>query len=242
MVQYENFAYIYDRLMHADINYSQLCDYIENLFTLHGVSPDTLCELACGTGNVTCEMECRGYAITASDISSDMLSVASEKLKKTRLICSDMAKLKMGEKFDAFICMIDGLNYVITPKALLNTFKRVKKSLNDDGVFVFDVSSRYKLENILGNETYIHSDYDVFYFWQNRYIEKYNLSDMLLNFFVRRGDMYERFEERHLQRGWSEKELKILLKKAGFSDISVYADMKLSPPTDKSERIFFVCK
>lgn len=242
MGQYENFAYIYDRLMHADINYSQLCDYIENLFTLHGVSPDTLCELACGTGNVTCEMERRGYAITASDISSDMLSVASEKLKKTQLIRSDMSKLKTGGKFDAFICMIDGLNYIITPKALLNTFKRVKKSLNDGGIFVFDISSRHKLENILGNETYIHSDYDVFYSWQNRYIEKYNLSDMLLNFFVRRDDMYERFEERHLQRGWSENELNILLNKAGFSDISVYADMKLVPPMDNSERIFFVCK
>ena len=93
MAQYQDFAYVYDRLMHEDIDYDKWCDYIENLFTLHGVSPDTLCELACGTGNMTCRMEKRGYKITASDISSDMLSIASEKLNGTELIRSDMSKL-----------------------------------------------------------------------------------------------------------------------------------------------------
>ena len=43
MAQYEDFAYVYDRLMHNDIDYSKYCDYIENLFTIHSVSPDTLC-------------------------------------------------------------------------------------------------------------------------------------------------------------------------------------------------------
>ncbi|MBQ3124577.1 MAG: class I SAM-dependent methyltransferase [Clostridia bacterium] len=242
MVQYQDFAYIYDRLMHEDIDYDKWCDYIENLFTLHGVSPDTLCELACGTGNMTCRMERRGYEITASDISSDMLSIASEKLEDTELVCSDMSKLELSGKYDAFLCMIDGLNYVITPKAVINTFKNVKKHLNDDGVFVFDVSSLYKLKNILGNETFIHSDYDVFYSWQNRFIEKYNFSDMLLNFFVRNGDMYERFEERHLQRGWGEDELTKMLKIAGFTEISVYNELTFDKPSPECERIVFVCK
>ena len=242
MAQYQDFAYIYDRLMHEDIDYDKWCDYIENLFTLHGVSPDTLCELACGTGNMTCRMEKRGYKITASDISGDMLSIASEKLEDTELVCSDMSKLELPGKYDAFLCMIDGLNYIITPKAVINTFKNVKKHLNDDGVFVFDVSSLYKLKNILGNETFIHSDYDVFYSWQNRFIEKYNFSDMLLNFFVRNGDMYERFEERHLQRGWGEDELTKMLKMAGFMEISVYNELTFDKPSPECERIVFVCK
>lgn len=242
MAQYQDFAYVYDRLMHEDIDYDKWCDYIENLFTLHGVSPDTLCELACGTGNITCRMEKRGYKITASDISSDMLSIASGKVTDTELVCSDMSKLALPEKYDAFLCMIDGLNYVITPKSVLNTFKNVKEHLNDGGVFVFDVSSQYKLKNILGNETFIHSEYDVFYSWQNRFLEKHNLSDMLLNFFVRNGNMYERFEERHIQRGWTEKELVFMLKKAGFKEISVYDELKFTEPNPKSARLVFVCK
>ena len=138
--------------------------------------------------------------------------------------------------------MIDGINYVITPKAVLDTFKTVKSHLNDGGVFVFDVSSRYKLKHILGNETFIHSEYDVFYSWQNRFIEKYNLSDMLLNFFVRNGEVYDRFEERHLQRGWSEEELTKMLKKAGFTEVSVYDELTFEKLSPECERMVFVCK
>lgn len=242
MTQYSDFAYVYDRLMCEDIDYDRWCDYIENLFDMHGVSPDTLCELACGSGNITCRMLARGYDITGIDISESMLEMAAVKVGYDRLKCMDMSHLDSAETFDSFLCMIDGLNYVITPKGILNTFKAVKKSLNPDGVFVFDISSRYKLENILGNETYIHSDYDIFYSWQNRYIEKYNLSDMLLNFFVRDGEKYVRFEERHIQRGWSRKEIEKMLKKAGFAQISVYNELTFDEPLEDSERLVFVCR
>ncbi len=242
MTQYHDFAYIYDRLMHQDIDYDAWCDYIENMFSLHGVSPDTLCELACGTGNITSRLSGRGYKMTGVDISSQMLRVADAKTEDVSYICSDMAKLQLKDKYDSFLCMIDGLNYVITPKAIINTFKTVKNHLNEKGVFMFDISSQYKLREIIGNETFIHSEYDVFYSWENRFIEKYNLSDMLLNFFVRDGERYMRFEERHLQRGWSVSEMKTMLKKAGFTEINIYKELTFDAPTDKTERLVFVCR
>ena len=153
-----------------------------------------------------------------------------------------MSKVNLDGTYDGFLCMIDGLNYIITPKAVINTFKTVKKHLKENGVFIFDISSQYKLKNIIGNETFIHSEYDVFYSWENRYIERYNLSDMLLNFFVRNGDSYNRFEERHLQRGWSVGEMKKMLKMAGFTDISVYNELTFDAPTEECERLVFVCK
>lgn len=242
MMQYQDFAYIYDRLMHCDIDYDKWCDYIENLLDKHSVSPDTLCELACGTGNITSRLHSRGYNMTGVDISSDMLFVAQEKTDDIEYICSDMSKANLDGTYDGFLCMIDGLNYVITPKAVINTFKTVKERLKENGVFIFDISSQYKLKHIIGNETFIHSEYDVFYSWENRYIERYNLSNMLLNFFVRNGDSYNRFEERHLQRGWSVGEMKKMLKMAGFSDIFVYNELTFEAPTDDSQRLVFVCK
>ncbi len=240
--QYRDFAYVYDKLMNSDIDYDKWCDYIENLFTLHGVSPDTLCELACGTGNITSRMKKRGYTITGTDISEDMLRIASRKIGSDNLICADMSRLELYEKYDAFLCMIDGINYVIAPKSVINTFKNVKEHLNDGGIFIFDVSSRYKLKHIIGDETFIHSEYDLFYSWQNRYINKYNLSDMLLNFFVRYGDNYNRFEERHIQRGWGKSELIKMLEMAGFTDISVFDELTFNAPHKESERLVFVCK
>ena len=242
MTQYNDFAYIYDRLMRQDIDYGRWCDYIENLFAAYDSTPDTICELACGTGNITAGLAARGYDVTGVDLSADMLAVAAEKLPGTRLMCTDMSRFRAAERYDAFLCMIDGINYVIVPEALRNTFKNVKEGLAEGGVFIFDISTRYKLQNILGNETYIHSEYDIFYSWQNEYYAKYNLSDMLLNFFVREGDTYRRFEERHLQRGWSEAQLRKMLKNAGFTKVDVYDELTQDAPHTESERIVFVCR
>lgn len=242
MEQYKEFAYIYDRLMHDDIDYNAWCDYIENIFTSHNISPDSICELACGTGNITYGLHKRGYEILGVDISRDMIDIASRKVRNGNFVCSDMSKLTLRGKYDAFLCMIDGLNYVLFPKSVLNTFKIVKEHLSENGVFIFDISSRYKLKNIIGNETFIHSEYDVFYSWQNRYLKKHNISDMLLNFFVRDRECYRRFEERHLQRGWSIEEMKKMLKAANFCNVEVYDELSFEPPKADSERIVFVCR
>lgn len=241
MAQYQDFASVYDRLMHQDIDYGRWCDYIENIFAERGISPDAVLEIACGSGNITRCMLDRGYDITGVDISSDMLAVAASKLGADRLVCADMSKFRSERQYDAVLCMIDGVNYLITPDAVINTFKNVRKTLKDGGVFIFDISSQYKLQNILGNETFIHSEPDVFYSWQNRYVPKYNISDMLLNFFVKEGRGYKRFEERHIQRGWHEKQLVKMLKMAGFTDIGVYNELTFDGPEKDSQRLVFVC-
>lgn len=242
MDAYGDFAHIYDRLMHEDVDYDKWCDYIENQLHLHGCEPETICELACGTGSMTVRLEKRGYRMTGVDISADMVAEARRKTRHAEYVVENMARFTPSEKYDAYICMIDGLNYLIAPGLLLRTFKNVKEHLKSGGVFMFDVSSRHKLRDIIGDETFIHSEQDVFYSWQNRYIEKYNLSDMLLNFFVLRGTRYERFEERHLQRGHSVAELRKLLADAGFEKTEVYDELSFEPPSENSERIVFVCK
>ena len=39
MNSYTDFAYIYDSLMHKDIDYEKWADYIENLFIMYDVNP-----------------------------------------------------------------------------------------------------------------------------------------------------------------------------------------------------------
>ena len=245
MASYSDFAYIYDHLMHADINYEHLADYIENLFDRYGISPDLVCDLACGTGNVTIPMAKRGYDMTGVDLSEDMLNVAREKSDGLNILYlnQNLADINLYGTMGAFLCMIDGINYVLTPKSLLRLFTRLKTCFMDpNAVFIFDISSRYKLQHVIGDNTFIHSEENVFYSWQNRYIEDKKLSDMLLNFFVKHGNGYERFEERHLQRAYSVDELTYLLKKAGFKNIDTFKAMTFEPPEADSERIVFVCR
>lgn len=245
MNSYSDFAYIYDRLMRDDVDYEKWADYIENLFGMHGVNPTLICDLACGTGNITIPLAKRGYDMTGVDISEDMLNLAREKSQGLDILylCQSLTRLDLYGTMDAFLCMIDGINYVISPKLLIDAFSRMRTCfMNPDAVFIFDISTRHKLKNVIGNNTFIHSDRDIFYSWQNRYIESKNLSDMMLTFFVRDKKNYRRFEERHIQRAYSESEIRFMLKKAGFSKIHAYHELTFEKPRPDSERIVFVCR
>lgn len=245
MKSYGEFAKIYDTLMHGDINYNKLADYIENIFSEYGVSPNLVCELACGTGNVTIPLAKRGYDMTAIDISEDMLNIARDKSEDLDILYlnQNMTTLDLYGTMDAFLCMIDGINYVLSPKALLNMFTRMKKCfMEPDALFIFDISTQYKLKNIIGNNTFVYPKKNVFYTWQNRYIEHKNISDMFLTFFIKGKNGYKRFEERHLQHAYSVSELKFLLKKAGFKKIDTYRPMTFEKPKKDDERIVFVCR
>lgn len=245
MNSYSDFAYIYDSLMHKDVDYEKWADYIENLFIMYDVNPDLVCDLACGTGNITIPMARRGYDMTGVDISEDMLNIASSKADDLNILFlnQSMTDLDLYGTMGAFLCMIDGINYILPPKSLLKLFTRIKTCfLDNDGLFIFDISTEYKLKNIIGDNTFVHCGEKIFYTWQNRYIEKKKLSDMFLTFFVKQGKQYTRFEERHLQRAYSVKELTALLKKAGFTTVDTYDELSFSPPREDSERIVFVCR
>ena len=112
--------------------------------------------------------------------------------------------------------------------------------MDTDAILIFDISTRHKLKNVIGNNTFIHSDKNVFYTWQNRYIEDKNLSDMMLTFFAKGKRGYHRFEERHIQRAYSEEEMIYILKKAGFSCVDTFDELSFEKPRPDSERIVFV--
>ena len=245
MNSYTDFAYIYDSLMHKDIDYEKWADYIENLFIMYDVNPDLVCDLACGTGNITIPLAKRGYDMTGVDISEDMLNIAREKADGLDILFlhQSMTDLDLFGTMGAFLCMIDGINYVLPPKSLLTLFTKIKTCFIDpDGLFIFDISTDYKLKNVIGSNTFVHSDKNIFYTWQNRFIEKRKLSDMFLTFFVKQGKKYSRFEERHLQRAYSVNELTLLLKKAGFKSVDTYDELSFDKPKKDSERIVFVCR
>lgn len=245
MNSYSEFAYIYDSLMHKDVNYEHWADYIENIFDMYDVNPDLVCDLACGTGNITIPMAKRGYDMTGVDISGDMLNIAREKAEGLDILFlnQSLTDLDLYGTMGAFLCMIDGLNYILPPRSLLKLFTRIKTCFIDNGgLFIFDISTEYKLKHVIGSNTFVHSDKDIFYTWQNHFIEKNKLSDMFLTFFVKDSDKYSRFEERHIQKAHSVSTLTSLLKKAGFKTVDTYDELTFNPPKKDSERIVFVCR
>lgn len=245
MNSYTEFAKIYDELMKPDIDYEKTADFIENIFILHGKNPDMVVELACGTANLTIPMARRGYDMIGIDKSAEMLSVAREKDggDKILFLNQDMTRLDLYGTADAFLCMIDGVNYCIDPKALFNMLEKIKKCfLNPGGIVIFDISSEYKLKNVIGDNTFIHNDDRIFYAWENVFHKRLKLSDMYLNFFVKENGLYRRFSERHIQRAYSTEQLTKILNAAGFSKVTLYDGFSFDEPKSDSMRIVFAAE
>ena len=245
---YTNFASLYDRLMHKDFEYEQWADYLENLFSHYGKNPQLVADLACGTGNMTIPLSRRGYEMIGLDASEDMLNIAREKAQAEGLdilfLRQNMTRMDLYGTVDAFLCMIDGMNYVLNPESLQRMFRLMKTCfLDPDGIFIFDISTEHKLAETIGNQTFNYSDETLFYSWENRYLTKKRISDMYLTFFVKqKKGGYRRFSERHLQRAYRPEELVTMLKKAGFSEVDCYDELSFDAPKPDADRIVFVAR
>lgn len=241
---YGDFAEIYDKLIYEDIDYQSMCSRIVDICKQENINFDNYLDIACGTGNVTLILAKRFKESFAVDLSEDMLRKAFEKLKKEKvkckIVCQDMSELSLNRKFNLITSVLDSTNYITDEGDLLNYFKGVNDHLDENGVFIFDINSYYKLSNILGNNIYTYNEEEVFYTWEN--VFENELLSMYLTFFVKRGDLYERFEEEHLERAYTEEYIESTLEKAGLKVISKfdgYTDKKVSSNT---ERIVYVVK
>lgn len=96
--------------------------------------------------------------MTGLDISEDMLGVASEKLRKNGLtvplICMDMAEFCVHTPADAILCACDGVNYLTSVERTAAFFSSSFRALKPGGTLLFDVSTKYKLERIIANNTF----------------------------------------------------------------------------------------
>ena len=219
---YGEFAKIYDELINEDINYDEMVERILEICNSYNVELNDYLDIACGTGNVTIRVAKHFKNIYGVDLSEDMLREAFDKFKEARIkgkiICQDMTELSLNKEFDLITSVLDSTNYITDINGLQEYFKGVYNHLKSNGLFIFDVNSYYKLSEILGNNIYTYSEEEVFYTWENVFED--NLLSMFLTFFVKKGELYERFEEEHLERAYTEEELE---KELVYANLEVLA-------------------
>lgn len=229
---YNVFADYYNRLID--------CDYDKwSQFLIDRGCAGKGIDLACGTGNVTFRLAQKGCTMIGIDLSESMLAVAESKktnVKNPMFRCQDMTQFTATDKVNFVSCVCDGINYV-APTDVEKVFANVFGCLQDGGIFVFDVSSAYKLKNILGNNFFYQDEDDLTYFWTNSLKKDRVVMD--LTFFIKSGKQYQRFDERHTQYIYAEAQLCDLLKKAGFSSVQTFADYTDGKVKDNTQRIVF---
>ena len=244
---YEDFAGVYDALM-DDYDYDAWCAHYLNLMrTDAGALPMRAVECACGTGSLTVRFARSGIAMTGVDSSAAMLRQAEAKARKwgvqTAFVRQDMRRLALTRRTDAVLCTCDGVNYLTSPEDVLAFFGAALASLRPGGALCFDISSRHKLEETMGDAFFGEERDGIATLWQNRLNRDAHVLTMDVTFFVREEDgRYRRFRETHRQRAHSEGEMLAWLEQTGFERAQAFGGMTMCAPKADDARIHFVAR
>ena len=243
---YTAFASVYDRLM-ADVDYTGWARFYHTLMEQYGVARGRACECACGTGSLTIPLSRMGNQMTGVDLSADMLFEASQKARKSGamipFVKQDMRSLHLHRQMDAVLCTNDGLNYLKDAAELTDFFRAAWVALRPGGGLFMDVSTPYKLENVLGDHFIGDETEDIAYLWQNRYNRAHAYVDLNLAIFVRQKDeTYVRIGESQRQYAHSHQRITELLEAVGYTDVRVFADKKLQAPAAHELRWFIAAR
>ena len=219
MDAYTVLAELYDELM-DNVDYPAWCDFIAEKLARRGITDGILLDLACGTGVLTELLAEKGYDMIGVDASEEMLEKALEKRDASGLdilyLCQDMRSFELYGTVRAVICACDSVNYITDPDELAEVFKTVRLYLEPDGVFVFDFNTPEKYESI-GDAVISEVRDNAAFIWENRYDDESRLNEYDITFFLENEDgLYERQEEVHCQRAWTEEEMEKLLESGGF--------------------------
>ena len=191
---------------------------------------------------MTRRLAAKGYELTAVDNSLDMLEIARSKTEDPILyVYQDMTELELPGKVDAAISVCDCMNYLLEEEDLLETFRRVRKYLKPEGVFFFDMNSRYKYEHLLAQNTFAEDREDASFIWDNFYDEEERINEYQISLFLRNPEgTYDKFEEDHFQKAYEIEEVRDLLYRAGFEKVCALDAESLEEPAEESQRIGYI--
>lgn len=247
--QYTSIAKLYDKL-NTGVDYSRLADFLIEQTTKYSKDnkmPELLLDLACGTGKLTLELAKRGYDMTGIDLSEEMLGIAQENTRKIKkdilFLRQDMTEFELYGTVGATYCCFDSLNYILKPSDLKKVFSLIHNYLDPDGIFIFDMNTEYKFENIYSDNCFILEEDGVFCTWQNLYNKKTHMCDFFLTFFEETSDgKYIRSEEDQRERCYPRKTVEKYLAAAGFELLDILAEDMKSPASDDNERHYFIAR
>ena len=246
MGMYESFAQVYDAFM-DNVPYEEWSARLIGMLKEHGINDGLLLDLGCGTGTVTEALAAAGYDMIGADLSGEMLRIAIEKKERSGLdilyLQQDMRSFELYGTVRAVVSICDSINYITENRELLEVFRLVNNYLDPGGLFLFDLNTVYKYENILGDQTFAENREECSLIWENTYWEEERINEYDLTLFLRQENgFYRRFHETHYQKAYSLEEICSLLEEAGLILERVIDADTMEKPGKETERLLFLAR
>ena len=247
MEAYTSFARVYDTFM-DNIPYEEWCEYLTGLMREYGVRDGLVLDLGCGTGNMTELLAKAGYDMIGADNAEEMLEITMEKRDKSGYdilyLLQDMREFELYGTVRAVISVCDSVNYITEPEELQEVFRLVNNYLDPKGMFIFDLNTKYKYEQ-MGETTIAENREEASFIWDNYYDPEEEINEYELAIFIPEGedsDLYRKFEEVHYQRAYDLATIRRLLEEAGMEFVTAYDAFTKDAPRPESERIYVVAR
>lgn len=246
MDAYTSFAAVYDTFM-DNIPYEEWCDYLCGLLEEYGVLEGLVLDLGCGTGTLTELLSQRGYDMIGIDNAEDMLFIAMEKKIETGhdilYLLQDMREFELYGTVQAVVSICDSMNYILEYEELVSVFRLVNNYLDPEGVFIFDMNTVYKYQELLGERTIAENREDCSFIWDNGFDSETMVNEYDLALFIgEENGLYRKYEETHYQRAYRISEVTQALEEAGMEFVAVYDAFSRNAPNPESERIYFIAR
>ena len=240
---YEGLAAIYDHVM-RHVDYAEWARYIDSIFKRHGAEPATVVDLACGTGNVTMQLNHLGYSISGVDRSEAMVQVAQSKSKSlgnpVNFCRGDLRQLDGLGPVDAAVCLYDSFNYLTTCTDVALALAEVHKVLEPRGMFIFDVCT--ERNSVLHFQDVQESEQGPGFVYSRRSYYDREQKMQFNSFAIRFDDQESTVTETHAQRIYAHEEMVELIGKSQFDLVDAYDGFTFCDGSDDSDRVHFILR
>jgi SAM-dependent methyltransferase len=243
MQEYTGFAQVYDLFM-DNVPYDTWCEYLTDLLQEYGVTSGLVVDLCCGTGAMTRRLKACGYDMIGVDSSNEMLQQAIAKEREGILyLCQDMREFELYGTVRAIVCLCDSMNYMQNKADMRQVFQLVNNYLDPQGVFIFDLNTIYKYQNVLGDTVIGENRDEGSFIWENYYDAATQQNTSELTLFIPEGHgLYRKYEESHQQRGYPVETIKTWIEEAGLELLATYDAFTKNPFKHDSERVIFIAR
>ncbi|MDY6873983.1 MAG: class I SAM-dependent methyltransferase [Chloroflexota bacterium] len=249
MPLYDQFAAIYQRGPYLRFSQGLVETVLPDYFEEMGIRPGDHLDVACGEGSLAVAMAGQGFNVTGIDQSEQMIELARARAEAgatdVRFMVDDMRSLPFAGEFDLVTCFFDSLNYMLTVQDLRNAFDGAFHALRPGGYYLFDMNTVYGLAvDWMRQETYIQNETDDFLELHRQEFDYENLvASMIVTVFQKKGELWERFEEVHQERGYPIADIQFLLNAVGFEIVGMYGSLsKRTSVQHTSSRAYFTAR
>jgi SAM-dependent methyltransferase len=236
---YDRFAWFYNKYWGGEYCRPALAIYNILVFP-HLPDGCRILDLCCGAGQIANGLAERGYRVTGLDGSEAMLEFARANAPGVEFIRADARDFRLPDKFHGVISAFDSLNHIMELEELKSVFCNVYASMEDGGLFLFDLNLEDETE-MLGNSLEMVED-DHVCLVRASYKPEEKLKRYDVTMFRLEGASWRRSDLTLFQRYYAPDDVILALADCGFNRIKTYDARREFGFTISDGRMFYLAR